>query len=110
MGYTDYGYTGYDCLSYGYDYASYFWFLIPLFYGLIIGLVILKFIALWYAARNNQLTWFILLALLGTAGILDIVYLLCFRPKDEIKPKSVTKVKEQVSTEEVVTKEEETVE
>lgn len=105
MGYTDYGYA-YDCMGF----SEYLWFLVPLFYGLILGLVILKFIALWYAARNNQLTWFIVLALLGTAGILDLLYLLCFRPKDESKQKKVTKVKDQGSKEADTVEEVETVE
>lgn len=43
----------------------------------------LKGVALWHAARNAQLTWFIFLVVVNTFGILEIVYLLFFRPKDE---------------------------
>ena len=38
-----------------------------------------KLIALWKSARHNQLAWFICLAILNTAGILPILYLLCFQ-------------------------------
>ena len=41
--------------------------------------VILKSIALWKAARNKQLYWFIAILILNTAGILPIIYLLFFR-------------------------------
>ena len=38
-----------------------------------------KLIALWKSARNNQLAWFVCLAIFNTAGILPIVYILCFQ-------------------------------
>jgi len=38
-----------------------------------------KLIALWKSARNNQLAWFICLAIFNTAGILPILYILCFQ-------------------------------
>jgi phage shock protein PspC (stress-responsive transcriptional regulator) len=38
-----------------------------------------KGVALWFAARNHQKKWFIVLLILNTVGILDIVYLLWFR-------------------------------
>ena len=40
--------------------------------------VIWKGIALWKAARNNQLAWFVVLVVLNTAGILEIIYILFF--------------------------------
>lgn len=43
----------------------------------------LKGVALWHASRNAQLTWFIFLVVVNTFGILEIVYLLFFRPKEE---------------------------
>lgn len=36
---------------------------------------VMKLIALWKAARNNHLAWFICLAIFNTIGILPIVYL-----------------------------------
>ncbi|CAN5713689.1 hypothetical protein BH11PAT2_BH11PAT2_08980 [soil metagenome] len=38
-----------------------------------------KGFALWFAARNHQKKWFIVLLVLNTVGILEIVYLLWFR-------------------------------
>ena len=38
-----------------------------------------KLIALWKSARHSQLAWFICLAVFNTAGILPIIYILCFQ-------------------------------
>ena len=38
-----------------------------------------KLIALWKSARNNQLGWYICLAIFNTAGILPILYLTLFQ-------------------------------
>jgi predicted permease len=38
-----------------------------------------KMIALWKSARNDQLGWFICLAIFNTAGILPIIYILWFQ-------------------------------
>ncbi len=38
-----------------------------------------KLIALWKSARNNQLAWFICLAIFNTAGILPILYIWLFQ-------------------------------
>ncbi len=38
-----------------------------------------KLIVLWKSARNNQLAWYICLAIFNTLGILPIVYLLFFQ-------------------------------
>ncbi len=51
----------------------------PVFYIFIIWSLIWKGIALWYAARNKQLAWFITLILVNTVGILEIIYLVFFR-------------------------------
>ena len=51
----------------------------PLLYYWIIPLIIWsavwKLIALWKAARNRQLVWFICLAIFNTAGVLPILYI-----------------------------------
>jgi Family of unknown function (DUF5652) len=59
--------------------------------AIIIALVIVtiwesiwKFIAMWKAARNNHLAWFICIAVINTIGILPIVYIL--RHRDNKKP------------------------
>lgn len=43
--------------------------------------VLWKALALWHAARNNQLAWYIILVIVNTVGILEIIYLLFFRRK-----------------------------
>jgi len=52
-----------------------------LFYLIITWSVIWKAIALWHAARNTQLVWYIVLIVVNTVGILEIIYLLFFRKK-----------------------------
>lgn len=44
-----------------------------------------KLIALWRSARNNQVGWFICIAIFNTAGILPIIYLLTHRAKHDLK-------------------------
>ncbi len=43
---------------------------------------VLKFMAMWKAARANSLGWFICLGLINTAGILPLIYLLFVAKKD----------------------------
>lgn len=43
---------------------------------IIIWEMLWKMIALWRAARKQQLVWFIVLGLVNTVGILPIIYLL----------------------------------
>jgi hypothetical protein len=38
-----------------------------------------KLIALWKSARNEQLAWFVCLAIFNTVGILPILYILLFQ-------------------------------
>jgi len=39
-------------------------------------------IALWYAGKHQQKGWFVALFVLNTIGILPIIYLLVFRPRN----------------------------
>ncbi len=55
----------------------------PLFYLVIAWAVIWKGIALWHAARNKQLVWYIALLIVNTVGVLEIVYLIFFRKKGQ---------------------------
>jgi len=48
---------------------------------LVIWEVVWKGIGLWKSAKNNQLSWFIAIFILNTAGILPIVYLKFFQKK-----------------------------
>lgn len=45
----------------------------------------LKGFALWYAARGKQKWWFVALLILNTVGILEIIYLVWFRPSTSHK-------------------------
>lgn len=42
--------------------------------------IAIKGYALWHAARNGQKEWFIALLVINTLGILEIIYLVWFRP------------------------------
>lgn len=60
------------------------------FLALVIFLVlwggVWKAIALWKAARNNALAWFIVFCVLNTAGILEIIYIFAFAKNKENYP------------------------
>ncbi len=43
--------------------------------------IIWKGAALWRAARNNQMYWFVALILVNTVGILEILYIYVFAKK-----------------------------
>ena len=45
-----------------------------------------KLIALWKSARNDQLAWFICLAIFNTVGILPILYILLFQKSPQTAP------------------------
>ena len=53
---------------------------------IVIGIwsAVLKGIALWKAARNSQLAWFVALLVFNTAGILEILYIFLFQKKGQI--------------------------
>jgi hypothetical protein len=63
---------------------TYPWFL-PTIIIFSIWETVWKLIALWKAGRNNQLVWFICIAIINTAGILPIVYILIQRNKQQEK-------------------------
>jgi hypothetical protein len=50
--------------------------LIPTIIILAIWDAVWKLIAMWKAARNNHLAWFICIAIFNTVGILPIIYIL----------------------------------
>jgi methionyl-tRNA synthetase len=50
--------------------------------------IIIKGYALWHAARGGQKWWFIALLAINTLGILEIVYLIWFRPTTSHTSKS----------------------
>ncbi|OGG78454.1 hypothetical protein A3A36_02045 [Candidatus Kaiserbacteria bacterium RIFCSPLOWO2_01_FULL_52_12b] len=68
--------------------ANYSPFFVPVVYSVIILIiavviwsVIIKGFALWHAARASQTGWFVSLLVINTLGILEIIYLIWFRPQ-----------------------------
>jgi len=53
---------------------------IPLILVAVVWTVVLKGLALWYSARGKQKAWFIVLLIVNTLGLLELVYLIWFRP------------------------------
>ena len=53
--------------------------LIAIFIVLVIWSAIWKGLALWRAARNKQLTWFVVFLIVNTIGILEILYILLWQ-------------------------------
>ncbi len=47
--------------------------------------IVLKGFGLWYSAQGRQKWWFIAILVFNTLGILPIIYLLWFRPKDTVQ-------------------------
>jgi hypothetical protein len=62
--------------------SMYCCWLIPVIVILTIWDVIWKLIALWKAAQNNHLTWYICIAVFNTIGILPIIYILKYKKKE----------------------------
>jgi len=60
---------------------TYGWPMVLLFAILIIWSEIWKGIALWKAAKNDNLKWFVVLLVVNTAGILEILYIYVFSKK-----------------------------
>lgn len=56
---------------------------IPLILALMVWSLVWKGFALWKAAGNGQLKWFIALLIVNSAGIIEIVYIFFFSKKRE---------------------------
>lgn len=63
--------------------------MIPFVLAAIVWTILLKGFSLWYAARGGQKWWFIVLLVVNTLGILEIVYLIWFRPATPEKPSPI---------------------
>jgi methionyl-tRNA synthetase len=61
---------------------------------IIIWSIVWKLLALWKSARNNHLTWFIVLGIFNTVGILEILYFYIFSEKKEDSKQENTKKKQ----------------
>ena len=46
-----------------------------------------RLIAFWKAARNNQMAWFVVMAVINTAGILEILYIAFFQKDRNTAPR-----------------------
>ncbi len=53
----------------------------PLILLLVVWSGVWKGIALWKAARRDQLVWYIVLLVLNTAGLLEIIYIFAVAPR-----------------------------
>lgn len=60
---------------------------VPLILVVVLWTVALKGYSLWYAARAGQKWWFIALLVINTMGLLEIVYLIWYRPKSSTQTK-----------------------
>lgn len=60
-----------------------FSWLLPLIIILAIWDTVWKLIGLWKAGRNNELAWFISIAIFNTLGILPIIYIILSKKKAE---------------------------
>ena len=49
----------------------------------VVWLLAWKGVALWRAARNSHLIWFIVLLIVNTLGILEIIYIFAFSQKKD---------------------------
>jgi hypothetical protein len=59
--------------------------LTPVILILVLWDMVWKAIAMWRAARNNELVWFICIAVFNTLGILPIIYLILNKKHKEVK-------------------------
>jgi hypothetical protein len=54
--------------------------IVAVFVALVVWTLVIKGFALWSAARAQQKYWFVALLLINTFGILEVIYLIWFRP------------------------------
>ena len=59
---------------------------LPLLIVVALWTIVLKGFALWHAARGGQKGWFVALLFINTLGLLEIIYLIWFRPKNDMLP------------------------
>jgi len=53
---------------------------LPILVAAVVWTLVLKGFSLWYAARGGQKGWFVALLIINTFGILEVIYLIWFRP------------------------------
>ena len=57
--------------------------MIAVLFAVMIWDLVWKLKAMWKAAKNNSAVWFVALMLFNTAGILPIIYLYAFSPREK---------------------------
>jgi hypothetical protein len=62
---------------------SMLWWLIPVIIIVAIWDTVWKLIAMWRAAQNKHLAWFICIFIFNTIGILPIIYILVYKEKSD---------------------------
>ncbi len=62
---------------------SFWWFVAIILPIIMVWSIVWKGLALWRAAKNNSLPWFVALLILNTMGILEILYLFVFGKKEK---------------------------
>jgi len=62
---------------------SMLWWLIPVIIVVAIWDTVWKLIAMWRAAQNKHLAWFICIFIFNTIGILPIIYILLNKEKPD---------------------------
>lgn len=73
-----------------------------LFFPITVAILILKGVALWKAAKQDQKEWFIALLILQTLGILELVYLLIYQKNANPKYKNWFKPKAEPNQNQVI--------
>lgn len=58
---------------------------LPFLIAIAIWSLVLKGFALWHAARGSQKWWFLAMLVINTLGILEIIYLIWFRPDSRFR-------------------------
>lgn len=80
------------------QFAGVLTWLIPLVVICALWDAVWKLIGMWRAGRNNELVWFICIAIFNTLGILPIIYILLDNNKSEKKEKSEELPKEETNS------------
>ena len=80
------------------QFAGILYWLIPTIVLCTIWDAVWKLIGMWRAGRNNDLAWFICIAIFNTLGILPIIYILMDNNKSEEKEKSEELPKEKTNS------------
>tara|TARA_Y100000310_G_C20229703_1_gene599638 strand:- start:139 stop:558 length:420 start_codon:yes stop_codon:yes gene_type:complete len=71
---------------------------------IILWTIIWKGLGLWFAAKNKQKGWFVVLLVFNTFGVLPLIYLLWNRPKSKQEENKIETPKKQMTTKQITIK------